>query len=157
MAEAIDAAGNAFGRLEAMAGAYLGFALANPHRCRLMFGPGVKGSPYLVVHGRFVGVALECREAGQLPEEDPMKLAALMYATAHGAVGPALSGHTQEAEGLGEPLAPARLPLAGLRISCTGLRSAAMRAGPTVARGRFRGGAWLTKFRGTFNREFASL
>ena len=124
MAQAIDAAGNAFGRLEAMAGAYVGFALANPHRCRLLFGPEVKGSPYLVVHeaagavhGRFVGVVVECREAGQLPEEDPMKLAALMYATAHGAVGLALSGHTQEAEGLGEPLAPVRLPLAGLRIS----------------------------------------
>ena len=124
MAEAADAAGNAFGRLEAMAEAYVGFALESPHRCRLMFGPEVKGSPYPVVHeaagavyGRFVGIVAECQEAGELPEEDPTRLAALMYATAHGAVDLALSGHSEEAKGLGDPLALVRLLLASLRIS----------------------------------------
>ncbi len=124
MAEAADAAGNAFGRLGAMAEAYVGFALESPHRCRLMFGPEVKGSPYPVVHeaagavfGRFVGVVAECQEAGELPEEDPIRLAALMYATAHGAVDLALSGHTEEAKGLGDPLALVRLLLASLRAS----------------------------------------
>ncbi len=124
MAEAADAAGNAFGRLDAMAEAYVGFALESPHRCRLMFGPEVKGSPYPVVHEaagavfeRFVGVVAECQEAGDLPEEDPIRLAALMYATAHGAVDLALSGHTEEAKGLGDPLALVRLLLASLRTS----------------------------------------
>jgi AcrR family transcriptional regulator len=124
MAEAADKAGDAFGRLEAMAEAYVGFALESPHRCRLMFGPEVKGSPYPVVHeaagavhGRFVGVVAECQEAGDLPEEDPIRLAALMYATAHGAVDLALSGQTEEAKGLGDPLALVRLLLARLRIS----------------------------------------
>ena len=40
-----------------------------------------------------------------------------MYATAHGAVDLALSGHTEEARGLGDPPALVRLPLASLRIS----------------------------------------
>jgi AcrR family transcriptional regulator len=124
MAEAAGAAGDAFGRLEAMAGAYVRFALANPHRCRLMFGPEVKASPYPVVHeaagavhARFVGVVAECQEAGELPGDDPVKLAALMYATAHGAVDLALSGHTEEAKGLGDPLALVRLLLDSLRTS----------------------------------------
>lgn len=122
MAEAADAAGDAFGRLEAMAGAYVRYALANPHRCRLMFGPEVKGSPYPVVHeaagevhGKFVGVVAGCQEAGVLPAGDPVELAALMYATAHGAVDLATSGHTEESKGLGDPLALIRLLLANLR------------------------------------------
>ena len=124
MAEAADAAGDAFGRLEAMVEAYVRFALANPHRRRLMFGPEVKGSPYPVVHEaagavyqRFIGAVAGCQEAGELPQEDPVRLAALMYATAHGAVDLALSGHTEESKGLGDPLALVQLLLARLRIS----------------------------------------
>src|SRR5918999_542863 len=49
------------------------------------------------------------QEAGELPGDDPVKLAALMYATAHGAVDLALSGHTDEAKGLGDPLSLVRL------------------------------------------------
>ena len=58
-----------------------------------------------------------CPEAGDLPQEDPERLAALMYATAHGAVDLALSGHTDESKGLGDPLALIQLLLAGLRLS----------------------------------------
>lgn len=124
MAEAAGAAGDAFGRLEAMAGAYVRFALANPHRCRMMFSPEVKASPYPVVHeaagavhAKFVGVVAECQEAGELPAGDPVKLAALMYAAVHGAVDLALSGHTEESKGLGDPLALVRLLLDSLRTS----------------------------------------
>ena len=123
-AEAADAAGDAYGRLEAMAGAYVRFAMSNPHRCRLMFGPEVKGSPHPVVHEaagavyqRFVGAIAACQEAGDLPEEDPVRLAALMYATAHGAVDLAISGHAEESKGLGDPLSLVQLLLARLRIS----------------------------------------
>lgn len=122
MAEAAGAVGDAYGRLEAMIEAYVRFALANPHRCQLMFGPEVKGSPYPVVHEAagavhrmFVGAVAGCQEAGELPGEDPIKLAALMYATAHGAVDLALSGHTEEPKGLGDPLALIQLQLASLR------------------------------------------
>jgi AcrR family transcriptional regulator len=124
MAGAADAAGAAYGRLEAMAEAYVRFALANPHRRRLMCGPEVKGSPYPVVHEaagavyqRFVAAVVGCQEAGDLPPEDPIRLAALMYATAHGAVDLALSGHTEESKGLGDPLALIQLLLVRLRVS----------------------------------------
>ncbi len=123
MSGAAGVAGDAYGRLEAMVEAYVRFALANPHRRRLMCGPEVNGSPYPVVHEaagavyqRFVGVVAECQEAGDLPRGDPVKLAALMYATAHGAVELALSGHTEESKGLGDPLALVQLLLASLRV-----------------------------------------
>ncbi len=58
-----------------------------------------------------------CQEAGDLPQEDPVRLAALMYATAPGAVELALSGHPEESKGLGDPLAPVQLLLARLWIS----------------------------------------
>jgi len=41
----------------------------------------------------------------------------LIHATAHGAVDLALSGHTEESEGLGDPPAPIRLLLASLQTS----------------------------------------
>jgi hypothetical protein len=53
---------------------------------------------------------------GCLPVGDPVELAALMYATAHGAVDLALAGHNQEAKGLGDPLSLVRLLLAHLRV-----------------------------------------
>ncbi len=123
MAEAASAAGDPFGRLEAMVEAYVGFALASPPRARLMFGPEVKGSSHpgvheaaRAVHEGFVGVVAECQRAGELPAGDPVELAALMYATAHGAVDLTLSGHTEEAKGLGDPLFLVRLLLSHLRV-----------------------------------------
>jgi hypothetical protein len=106
-----------------MAAAYVGFALENPARCRLMFGPEIKGSSYPAVHeaahavhGRFVRAVAECQGAGILPGEDAVELAGLIYATAHGAVDLTLSGHTEEAKGLGHPLVLIRQLLAYLRI-----------------------------------------
>jgi hypothetical protein len=93
-----------------------------------------------------------CQEASDLPSEDPVRLAALMYATAHGAVDLALSGHTDESKGLGDPPAPIQLLLARLRVSRTGRwpqgRSRLPRRSPggAVARGASRG---------TFNAAFA--
>lgn len=111
MAGAAEAADGSFERLDAMVAAYVGFALENPARTRLMFGPEVKSSPYptvheaaRAVHERFVWAVADCQEAGLLPGEDPIELAALVYAAAHGAVDLTLSGHTEEAKGLGDPL-----------------------------------------------------
>lgn len=123
MAVAAESAGGPFERVDAMATAYVGFALESPPRCRLMFGPEVKGSPYpavheaaRAVHGRFVRAVAECQEAGTLPGEDAVEIAALVYATAHGAVDLALSGHAEEAKRLGDPLALVRLLLFHLRV-----------------------------------------
>ena len=122
MAQAGAAADGPFGRLEAMTVAYVRFALANPFRARLMFGPEVKGSPHpevhqaaRAVHEGFVRVVAECQEASELPTGDPVELAALMYATSHGAVDLALSGHAEEEKGLDDPMRIVRLLLARLR------------------------------------------
>lgn len=122
MEAAAGTAGGSFERVEAMTAAYVGFAMENPPRCRLMFGPEIKGSPHPAVHeaahavhGRFVRAVADCQGEGLLPGGDPVELAALVYATAHGAVDLALSGHTEEAKGLGDPLALVRLLLAHLR------------------------------------------
>lgn len=122
MAGASETAGGSFERLDAMTAAYVGYALENPARTRLMFGPEVKGSAYPVaheaaraVHERFVRAVADCQEAGLLPGEDPVELAALVYAAAHGAVDLTLSGHTEEAKGQGDPLALVRRLLAYLR------------------------------------------
>lgn len=124
MVEAAGATDGSFGRVDAMVAAYVGFALGNPERCRLMFGPEVKASPHpavheaaRAVHGLFVRAVAESQEAGLLPGEDPVELAALVYATAHGAVDLALSGHTEEEKRLDDPLALVRLLLARLRVS----------------------------------------
>ena len=123
MARAAEGAEGSFGRLDAMAAAYVNFALENPARCHLMFGPEIKRSPYpavheaaLAVHGRFVRAVEECQEAGLLPGEDPVELAAIVYAAAHGAVDLALSGHNEEEKGLGHPLALVRRLLSHLRL-----------------------------------------
>ena len=122
MAGAAESAGGPFERLDAMVAAYVGFALENPARTRLMFGPEVKSNPYSraheaarAVHERFVGAVADCQEAGVLPGRDPVELAALVYAAAHGAVDLTISGHTEEAKGLGDPLALIRRLLAYLR------------------------------------------
>ena len=109
-----------FARLEAMLEAYARVALGGPARYRLMFGPEVRRRPYPKVHeaarglyGRLVGVVAECQEEGKLPGGDPVELAALVYATAHGAVDLALAGHAEE-KGLNDPLALVRSLMAHL-------------------------------------------
>lgn len=117
-----DMSESPFARLESMLGTYVRVALGSPGRYRLMFGPEVRGSPYPEVHevarglhGRFVGVVAECQEVGELDGgEDPVALAALMYATVHGAVDLALAGHGEEEKGLEEPTSLVRLLLAHL-------------------------------------------
>ena len=44
-----------------------------------------------------------CQEAGELPGGDPVELAAVLFATTHGAVELTLAGHVEEAKGLGDP------------------------------------------------------
>ena len=112
--------GSPLARLEAMLEAYARVAMGSPARYRLMFGPEVRGRPYPKVHeaarglyGRLVGVVAECQEAGKLPGGDPVDLAALVYATVHGAVDLALAGHAEE-KGLSDPLAVVRLLIARL-------------------------------------------
>lgn len=112
--------GSPLARLEAMLEAYARVAMGSPARYRLMFGPEVRGRPYPEVHeaarglyGRLVGVVAECQEAGELPGSDPVELAALVYATVHGAVDLALAGHAEE-KGLSDPLAVVRLLIARL-------------------------------------------
>jgi AcrR family transcriptional regulator len=109
-------------RLEAMGTAYVRFALASPHRYRLMFGEKTQSSPHPEVHeaahavyAGFVGAIAACQEAGELPAGDPVRLAALMYATSHGAVDLALAGQSEESKGLEDPMAQLRLLLAHLR------------------------------------------
>ena len=109
-------------RLEAMGTAYVRFALENPHRYRLMFGEKTQRSPHPEVHEAahalyegFVRAIVDCQEAGGLPDGDPGELAALMYATSHGAVDLALAGQAQESKGLDDPTAQLRLLLSHLR------------------------------------------
>jgi AcrR family transcriptional regulator len=124
MAEAGEAADGPFERLEAMVEAYVRFVLANPFRARLMFGPEVKHSPHPGLHEAAVApydglvrAIVACQEASELPAGDPVELAALMYATSHGAVDLALSGHAEEEKGLDDPARIVRSLLARLRTS----------------------------------------
>src|SRR3712207_3315230 len=64
-------------RLEAMGAAYVRFALASPHRYRLMFGEKTQSSPHPevreaahAVYAGFVGAIAACQEAGELPAAD---------------------------------------------------------------------------------------
>jgi AcrR family transcriptional regulator len=117
-----EAEGNPFSRLRAVGEVYVRFALANPHRYRLMFGEKMQGSPHPEVHEAahalyegFVGAVAECQEAGELPAGDPAGLAALIYATVHGAVDLALAGQEGEHKGLEDPLSQLYLLLFYLR------------------------------------------
>jgi AcrR family transcriptional regulator len=119
---AAEAGDDPLSRLEAMGAAYVRFALASPHRYRLMFGEKTQRSPHPEVHEAahalyegLVGAIAECQEAGELPAGDPVELAALLYATSHGAVDLALSGQTDESKGLEDPMSQLRLLLAHLR------------------------------------------
>src|SRR5215213_5382934 len=54
-------------------------------------------------------------EAGEVPGGNPVELAAVLFATTHGAVELALAGHAEEAKGLGDPAKVVRALLAQLR------------------------------------------
>ena len=122
MAEAAEGVGeNPFGKLEAMMEAYVRFALASPSRYRLI-GQEMSGSPHQevheaarAVHARFVGAVAACQEADELPGGDPVELAAVLFATTHGAVELTLAGHAEEAKGLDDPATLLHALLAQLR------------------------------------------
>ena len=123
MAEAADAVGDdPLRRLEAMSKEYVRFALENPSRYRMMFGLKTQGEVHQEMHGaaralheRIVHSVARCQEAGELPAGDPVELAALLYATGHGAIDLALSGHAEEKKGLGDPVEVVRMLLSRLR------------------------------------------
>jgi hypothetical protein len=117
-----EAGGNPFSRLRAVGEVYVRFALANPHRYRLMFGEKMQGSPHPEVHEAahvlyegLVGAVTECQEAEQLPRGDPTRLAALIYATVHGAVDLALAWQSEQSKGLEDPISQLHLLLYYLR------------------------------------------
>ena len=122
MAEAAEGAGeDPLEGLGAMMEAYVRFALENPSRYRLI-GQEMSGSPHQEVHGanravhaRFVGAVAACQEAGELPGGAPVELAAILFATTHGAVELTLSGHAKEEKGFGEPIRLVGALLARLR------------------------------------------
>jgi len=118
-----DSDGDPFSRLRAVGEVYVRFALESPHRYRLMFGEKMQESPHPEVHEAahglyegLVGAVAECQEAGELPAGDPTGLAALIYATVHGAVDLALAGQADESKGLEDPRSQLRLLLFYLRI-----------------------------------------
>jgi len=53
--------------------------------------------------------------AGELPGGDPVELAAVLFATTHGAVELTLAGHVEEGKGLGDPAKLVHALLAQLR------------------------------------------
>ena len=122
MAEAAGGASeDPFEGLGAMMEAYVRFALENPPRYRLIGGE-MSGSPHRevheaarAVHERYVRAVAACQEAGELPGSDPVELAAILFATVHGAVELTLSGHAEEEKGLGDPAKLVRALLARLR------------------------------------------
>jgi AcrR family transcriptional regulator len=121
MGEAAEGAGeDTFEALGAMMQAYVRFALESPSRYRLigqeMSGPhrGVHEAAR-AVHARFVRTVAACQEAGELPGGDPVELAAILFATTHGAVELTLSGHAEEEKRLGNPAELVRGLLARLR------------------------------------------
>jgi AcrR family transcriptional regulator len=87
---------------------YLGFALADTGRYRLMFGPGLtdRAHPALEVEAEqtFATFAGYVRAATP-PARDSVRLAATLWAAVHGIADLALAGHAKPAKGLGDPLA----------------------------------------------------
>ena len=115
-----EAGEDAFQALGAMTVAYVRFALESPSRYRLigreMSGPRLEvHEAARAVHERFVRTVAACQEAGELPGGDPDELAAIVFATTHGAVELTLSGHAEEKKGLGDPAELVRGLLVRLR------------------------------------------
>ena len=115
------AAEDPFEGLGAMMEAYVRFALESPPRYRLIGGE-MSSSPHREVHEaaravreRYVRAVAACQEAGELPGGNPVELAAILFATVHGAVELTLYGHAEEEKGLGDPAKLVRALLARLR------------------------------------------
>jgi len=113
-----EAGADPLSRLRAIGEAYVRFALGGPHRYRLMFGEKMQGGAHPGVHEAaralyegFVRAVADCQEAGRLPEGDPTRLAALIYATVHGAVDLALAGQAEGSKGLEDPVSQLHLLL----------------------------------------------
>jgi hypothetical protein len=67
------------------------------------------------VHARYVRAVAACQGAGELPGGGSVELAAILFATTHGAVELTLSGHAKEENGLGDPAYLVHALLARLR------------------------------------------
>lgn len=122
MGEAAETVEDPMERLEAISEAYVRFALENPSRYRMMFGLGERGGVHRemheasrALHRRIVGTVVEAQEAGQLPAGDPDEMAALLYATGHGAIDFALSGHAEWEGSTSDPMELVRLLLSRVR------------------------------------------
>jgi AcrR family transcriptional regulator len=84
--------------LQSVLHGYAGWALAHPERFRLVFGAWSAGSEELAAaaeaaRATLIALVAEQQRAGQLPDGDPERLAALLQALAHGAVALTLAGH----------------------------------------------------------------
>jgi AcrR family transcriptional regulator len=80
---------------------YLAWALDRPARFRLVFGPWTTESAELTeaahaAQTALVAVVAATQAAGALPAGDPVRLASLLRATAHGAADLAAAGHLAE-------------------------------------------------------------
>jgi len=85
-------------RLRTLMGGYVRWALRHPARFKLTYGSWSTDSAELAeaagsARQELVEAVSAAQEAGDLPAGDPERLAALVHATAHGAVDLALSGH----------------------------------------------------------------
>lgn len=102
--EAADAGGgDAVARLSRMSQAFAAFARESPHRYRLMFGAELRHAAHPAAEAAahalgalYVQEIAAGQAAGALPGTDPMPVATLLYATSHGAVDLALSGHFKD-------------------------------------------------------------
>ncbi len=92
------AAAEGLERLRAMMGGYVRWALRYPARFKLTYGSWSTDSAELgaaasVARQALVDTVRAAQAAGDLPAGDSERVAALVHATAHGAVDLALSGH----------------------------------------------------------------
>lgn len=97
-------------QLGAMLEAYVAFALDEPQRYRLMFGPELRSREHLDLKNaalpvlkRLVQTIGEAQKSKQVRTGDPLRLAALLYAAAHGAVDLTLAGHAEPEKALDQP------------------------------------------------------
>lgn len=77
---------------------YLDWAKRYPARFKLVFGPWTVDSPELAAaaattHAAFVELVVAAQATRELPPGDPVRLASLLRALAHGAADLALTGH----------------------------------------------------------------
>ncbi|MGK8523428.1 TetR/AcrR family transcriptional regulator [Nocardia asteroides] len=77
---------------------YITWALTHPARFKLVFGAWTVDSPELATaadaaQDALIDIVARCQSAGELPPADPVRLAALLRALAHGAADLAAAGH----------------------------------------------------------------